>query len=93
VGGFLVAQPSPEGPAPGGTCIKKRVIHNPSRRQNAQCVDLSVLQSLVSTRLETVTRQVLDFRVREETRLQDRRRRIRRADDGPRARERARNRE
>jgi diguanylate cyclase len=33
--------------------------------------DLSVLQSLVSTRLETVTRQVFDFRAREEARLQE----------------------
>ncbi len=33
--------------------------------------DLSVLQSLVSSRLETVTRQVLEFRAREEARLQE----------------------
>jgi len=33
--------------------------------------DLRVLQSLVTTRLETVTRQVLDFRSREEQRLSE----------------------
>ncbi len=36
-----------------------------------RATELSVLQSLVSSRLETVTRQVLDFRAREEKRLQE----------------------